>query len=138
MMLNRRATGADASGRLQIGRRIEPKLVRNVMTRDPRPSDSRPLFRTSSVSSAHELNAFPVVDETDLLCGIVTKLDLLRAFRHDPQRTRPDLRALWGEHVKDIMRRRVVTSRPAIGLRQRSIACSRRGCAACRRTSREA
>jgi len=58
------------------------------------------------------VNAFPVVDEAHTLLGIVTKLDLLRVFRHDPRRLLPDLAALWAEHVDDIMRRRVVTVAP--------------------------
>jgi CBS domain-containing protein len=42
----------------------------------------------------------------------VTKLDLLRVFRHDRVRLRPSLTELWAEHVEDIMRRRVVTLGP--------------------------
>jgi CBS domain-containing protein len=61
---------------------------------------------------AHGFNAFPVVDEADTLLGIVTKLDLLRVFRHDPRRLLPDLTALCAERVDDIMRRRVVTVAP--------------------------
>jgi CBS domain-containing protein len=61
---------------------------------------------------AHDYNAFPVVDEAVILVGIVTKLDLLRAFRHDRSRLRPSLTELWAEHVEDIMRRRPVTLGP--------------------------
>jgi len=57
----------------------------------------------------HGFNAFPVVDEEQKLLGIVTKLDLLRVFRHDPRRLLPDLGALWADNVRDIMRTRVVT-----------------------------
>ena len=62
--------------------------------------------------ASYNFNAFPVVDETETLLGIVTKLDLLRIFRHDRVRLRPSLTELWAEHVEDIMRRRVVTLRP--------------------------
>ena len=94
-------------------KRIEPKLVRDVMTVRPKTvrSDMR-LQELKRLFEALEFNAFPVVDDGYVLRGIVTKLDLLRAFRHDPQRYRPDLRALWGEHVKDIMRRGVITLAP--------------------------
>ena len=93
-------------------KRIEPKLVRDVMTVRPKTvrADMR-LQELKRLFEAHEYNAFPVVDDGYLLRGIVTKLDLLRAFRHEPQRY-PDLRALWGEHVKDIMRRGVMTLAP--------------------------
>ena len=95
-------------------RRIEPKLVREVMTVHPTTvrADMR-LQELKRLFEANDFNAFPVVDDDGhVLRGIVTKLDLLRAFRHDTQRYRPDLRALWGEQVKDIMRRGVMTLAP--------------------------
>ena len=94
-------------------RRIEPKLVRDVMTRHPktvRPQTS--LQELRRLFEAHDFNAFPVVDAEHHLRGIVTKLDLLRIFRHDRARLRPSLAELWTEHVEDIMRRRVVTLGP--------------------------
>lgn len=96
-----------------MSRRIEPKLVRDVMTRHPktvRPQSS--LQELKRLFEAYDFNAFPVVDAAHHLRGIVTKLDLLRPFRHDPRRMLPDLGALWAEHVEDIMRRRVVTLAP--------------------------
>jgi CBS domain-containing protein len=50
--------------------------------------------------------------DLDTLAGIVTKFDVLRIFRHDPVRLRPDLSALRAERVEDIMRRWVVTVAP--------------------------
>jgi CBS-domain-containing membrane protein len=94
-------------------RRIAPVLIRDIMT--PRPRTVGP---TTSVRALQHLfisygfNAFPVVDEMQTLLGIVTKLDLLRVFGHDPQRLLPKLSVLWAEHVDDIMRRRVVTLSP--------------------------
>ena len=94
-------------------RRIEPKLVRDVMTRNPRTVGRKTSIRDLiDLFKSHDFNAFPVVDEADVLRGIVTKLDVLRVFRHDPRRFRPDMRALWAEHVDDIMRRHVVTLAP--------------------------
>ena len=61
---------------------------------------------------AYGFNAFPVVDDPDILLGIVTKVDLLRISRHDGSRLLPDLAAIEAEHVSDIMRRRVVTVAP--------------------------
>jgi CBS-domain-containing membrane protein len=60
----------------------------------------------------HEFNAFPVVDANGVLLGIVSKFDVFRIGRHEPARLIPDFRALYAEHVDDIMRRRVVTLRP--------------------------
>jgi CBS domain-containing protein len=62
--------------------------------------------------ASHGFNAFPVVDDADTLCGIVTKLDLLRVFGPDPDRLLPALNVLWAERVADIMRRRVITLAP--------------------------
>jgi CBS domain-containing protein len=62
--------------------------------------------------ASYNFNAFPVVNDAGILLGIVTKLDLLRVFRHDPTRLRPSLSELWAEHVEDIMRRRVVALGP--------------------------
>jgi CBS-domain-containing membrane protein len=103
----------DGSGRRQMRKRIEAKLVGDVMTRHPmtvRPDTS--LHELKRLFEVHDFNAFPVVDDAHHLHGIVTKLDLLRPFRHDPRRLLPDLSALWAEHVKDIMRRGVVTLSP--------------------------
>ena len=62
--------------------------------------------------ASYGFNAFPVVDDAHSLCGIVTKLDLLRVFGLDPDRLLPELNVLWADHVADIMRRRVVTLAP--------------------------
>jgi len=62
--------------------------------------------------ASHGFNAFPVVDDAGRLLGIVTKLDLLRIFRHDRARRRPRLSELFAEYVEDIMRRRVITVGP--------------------------
>ena len=53
-----------------------------------------------------------MIDAAGVLLGIVTKLDLLRIFRHDRARLRPSLADLFAEHVDDIMRRRVITLGP--------------------------
>jgi CBS-domain-containing membrane protein len=88
-------------------------MIRDIMTRQPKTVGPKTSVRTlQDLFINYGFNAFPVVDETQTLLGIVTKLDLLRIFRHDPRRLLPDLGALWAEHVDDIMRRRVVTLRP--------------------------
>ena len=81
----------------------------------PQPRTVRPDTSVRTLQrlfAAYGFNAFPVVDEADCLRGIVTKLDLLRVFRHDAKRIHPELSVLWAEHVDAIMRRRVITVLP--------------------------
>jgi len=94
-------------------RHIAPLMIRDIMTPDPRTVGPKTSVRTlQHLFTSYGFNAFPVVNETNTLVGIVTKLDFLRVFGHDPQRLLPELGALWAEHVADIMRRRVVTLAP--------------------------
>lgn len=94
-------------------RHVAPLMVRNIMTPRPRTVGPKTSVRTlQHLFTSYGFNAFPVVDGADSLLGIVTKLDLLRVFRHDPHRLVPELSVLWAEHVDDIMRRRVVTLAP--------------------------
>ena len=61
----------------------------------------------------YEFNAFPVVDDSQTLLGVVTRLDFLGMFQPDGRRRWiPDLRALWAERVEDIMSRDPVTLDP--------------------------
>jgi CBS-domain-containing membrane protein len=88
-------------------------MVREVMSTSPKTVGPKTSVRAlQRLFVSHDFNAFPVVDQAGILLGIVSKLDLLRIFRHDPARLRPDLAALWAEHVDDVMRRRVVTLGP--------------------------
>jgi CBS-domain-containing membrane protein len=94
-------------------RHIAPLTIREIMTSRPRTVGPKTSVRTlQHLFTFYGFNAFPVVDEAHALLGIVTKLDLLRVFRHGPQRLLPELSVLWAEHVDDIMRRRVVTLAP--------------------------
>jgi CBS-domain-containing membrane protein len=96
-----------------VARRIARHLIRDVMSSRPVTVGPRmPVRELHRLFVSHDFNAFPVVDESRILLGIVTKLDFLRIFRHDPARLRPSLTELWAEHVKDIMRRRVVALEP--------------------------
>jgi CBS-domain-containing membrane protein len=94
-------------------RHIAPLTIREIMTPRPRTVGPKTSVRTlQHLFTSYGFNAFPVVDEAHALLGIVTKLDLLRVFRHGPERLLPELSVLWAEHVDDIMRRRVVTLAP--------------------------
>lgn len=60
----------------------------------------------------HDFNAFPVVDARRVVWGIITKLDLLRAFRPDPNLEIADLAVVSAGRIEDVMRRGVVTVAP--------------------------
>lgn len=87
--------------------------VLEVMTRAP-----LTVARASTVGEIlplfdrYELNAFPVVDDAGKLCGIVTKLDLLRIFHPDENLAAPDPGVLASRRVADIMRPGVVSVEP--------------------------
>lgn len=96
-----------------MARRVAPRLIRDVMSARPRTVGPNTSVRDlQGLFASYNFNAFPVVHDASILVGIVTKLDLLRIFRHDPVRLRPSLTELFAEHVEDIMRRRVVTLGP--------------------------
>ena len=96
-----------------MARRIAPRLVADVMSSRPKTvGPNMPVRDLQGLFASYNFNAFPVVDDANIVVGIVTKLDLLRIFRHDRARLRPSLAELWAEHVADIMRRRVVTVGP--------------------------
>jgi CBS domain-containing protein len=88
-------------------------MVRDVMSTGLKTVGPKTSVRTlQGLFATHGFNAFPVVDDAGVLIGIVTKLDLLRIFRHDRARRRPSLSELFAEYVEDIMRRRVITLGP--------------------------
>ena len=61
---------------------------------------------------AQDFNMFPVVDARGVLRGLVTKLDLLRAFRPQMRRWIPSLKLLWAERIEDVMSRSAISVRP--------------------------
>ena len=92
---------------------IEARRIGGIMTRNPR--TVRPdttIVQLRRLFEVHDFNMFPVVDDRDVLRGVVTKLDLLKIFRPWAGRITPNLQALWAEHVKDIMSRGLTTVTP--------------------------
>jgi CBS domain-containing protein len=87
--------------------------VGQVMTRDPiRVQRSAAFGDVLALFDRHDVHAFSVVDEHGIVYGIVTKLDVLRAFRPDPSIEPAEPAALSGKPVEDFMRRGVVTLEP--------------------------
>jgi CBS-domain-containing membrane protein len=60
----------------------------------------------------HDFDALPVVDHAGVLCGIVTKLEVLKLIRPAPDMELADSRTLKGTPVEQIMRRGVVAVSP--------------------------
>src|SRR5439155_15194650 len=84
---------------------MEHRVVREVMPRRPKTVGPKTDVQTlKAMIARYEFNAFPVVDEQQILVGVVTRLDFLRMFRPDEaHRWIPDLRTLGAERVEDIM-----------------------------------
>jgi CBS-domain-containing membrane protein len=96
-----------------MDKRIEDRTVGEVMTRRPKTVEPETDVRTlKAMFQSHDFDTFPVVDEEQVLLGVVTKLDFLKMFRYNPSRWLPDVRILWAERAEDIMTRRVVTVTP--------------------------
>jgi CBS-domain-containing membrane protein len=92
---------------------VQHRVVRDVMTRAPMTVGSKTDIRTlKTMFETYQFNIFPVVDEHQILLGVVTKYDFLRMFRPDRRRWIPDLGALGAKRVEDIMTRGVATVSP--------------------------
>jgi len=94
-------------------KRVEPKTIRDIMTPSPvtvRPDTS--IADLKALFERYDFNAFPVVDDQGVLRGMVSKLDLLRAFRPDKRRLMAGLWALWAERVEEIMSRGIIAVEP--------------------------
>jgi CBS domain-containing protein len=84
--------------------------VYDVMTRMPiTVAPGTPLGTVLSLFDRHDFHAFPVVDGRGVICGILTKLDVLRAFRPDPSLDSHDVAAVSARRVEVAMRRGVVS-----------------------------
>jgi CBS domain-containing protein len=88
-------------------------MIRDVMSSRPKTVGPKTSVRDlQGLFVTYDYNGFPVIDDAGALVGIVTKLDLLRMFRHDRAFLRPRLGDVLAEHVADIMRRGVITVGP--------------------------
>lgn len=84
--------------------------VHEVMTRAPvTVTPGTTIGDLMALFDRHDFNAFPVVDARGVMCGIVTKLDVLRLFRPDRNLRIPAFASLSSRHVADLMRRGVVS-----------------------------
>jgi CBS domain-containing protein len=60
----------------------------------------------------HDFNAFPVLDEHERLLGVVSKLDVLRAYLADRTPRSPSAGALAAVRVADVMSYSVISVSP--------------------------
>ena len=96
-----------------MARRSDGRTIRGIMTPNPLTvrSDTT-IVRLRQLFDAHDFNMFPVVDEHGVLRGVVTKLDVLKMYRPWSGRITVNVRALWAEHVEDIMSRGLTSVTP--------------------------
>lgn len=96
-----------------MDRHIAEQAIGTIMT--PSPVSVCPettIAELKALFERYDFNAFPVVDEQGILRGLVSKLDLLSAFRPDKRRGVAGLMALWAERVDEIMGRGIITVEP--------------------------
>ena len=96
-----------------MARRSDGRTIRGIMTPNPLTvrSDTT-IRRLRQLFDANDFNMFPVVDEDGVLRGVVTKLDVLKMYRPWSGRITVNVRALWAEHVEDIMSRGLTSVTP--------------------------
>jgi CBS domain-containing protein len=88
--------------------RVEDVMVSPAVTLPPAASlaDAEALF------DKHDFNGLPVVDASGHLLGILTKLDLLKAFRFTDDHMFPPYETIMGRAVETVMTRDVLTVTP--------------------------
>jgi CBS domain-containing protein len=87
--------------------------VCDAMTRDPvcvAPSAS--IAEAEALFEKHDFNALPVVSAKGELLGVVTKLDLLRAFRFTDEHMFPPYEQVMAQKVESVMTAVVATATP--------------------------
>ncbi|MCP1672939.1 CBS domain-containing protein [Natronocella acetinitrilica] len=87
--------------------------VRDVMSADPvTVAPELSLRETQALFEKHGFNGMPVVDHAGKLTGVVTKMDILRAFTLNPAHIVPPYTEIMGEPVATVMTRAPVTVKP--------------------------
>lgn len=87
--------------------------VEDVMTTSPvTVAPSLSLAETQALFEKHDFNAMPVVEEDGELIGVITKLDLLRAFRFTDEEVFPPYDQIMQRPVAELMSREPATVTP--------------------------
>lgn len=78
--------------------------VKDAMTTSPiTVSSSTALQELEDIFEAHDFNGVPVVDEDNLLLGMMTKFDLLKAFIFTPDAVVPHYAQIMEQPVETVM-----------------------------------
>ena len=78
--------------------------VRDVMTSDPIAVDKHVrLSDVQAIFEEHDFNGLPVVDESHRLIGLITKLDLLKAFAFTEKSKIPHYNAIMDQEISKVM-----------------------------------
>jgi CBS domain-containing protein len=86
--------------------------VQDVMSSPVSVPPEASLAEAERVLEAHGFNALPVVTRDGLLVGVVTSLDLLKAFRFTAESILPPYDEIMRRTVESVMTREPVTVRP--------------------------
>ncbi|MDG4560815.1 MAG: CBS domain-containing protein [Candidatus Competibacter sp.] len=91
--------------------------IRDVMTVDPIAiSPKAKLREAEELFETHDFNGVPVVDNQRCLLGMLTKFDLLNAFRFDAHTLVPHYDDIMEQIVETVMTREPVTVAPQLPL----------------------
>ena len=91
--------------------------IRDVMTVDPIAiSPKAKLREAEELIETHDFNGVPVVDNQRCLLGMLTKFDLLNAFRFDAHTLVPHYDDIMEQTVETVMTREPVTVAPQLPL----------------------
>ncbi len=86
--------------------------VQDVMSRPVTISESTTLGEAEELLEKNRFNAVPVVDEAEQLVGLVTTLDLLRAFTFSEDTILPPYDEIMRKPVSTVMTRDIATVCP--------------------------
>ena len=85
----------------------------DAMTRTPiTVGEATSLAEAEAIFEAHDFNTLPVVGAERELIGVVSKLDLLKAFRFDAEAMFPPYEQIMARKVAEVMTREVETVNP--------------------------
>ena len=78
--------------------------VRDVVTENPVTiGPDNPLSEAAEIFTNHDFNGLPVVDHDGKLMGMITKLDILKAFAFDQSRMVPPYAEIMDQNVESVM-----------------------------------
>jgi CBS domain-containing protein len=88
--------------------RVADAMTKDVVTVTP----ETPIAKAEAVLEQHGWNALPVVEEGRRLVGVVTSLDLLKAFRFTDESMFPPYEEIMARPVREVMSDKLVTVSP--------------------------